>query len=101
MNSIRTTEYCVGIVRELISYPYESEWFEFKRNNCDPKEIGEYISALANSAAVTGRKSAYLVWGIDDVTHDIIGTTFKVSGARYGAEELESWLSYYVESEEE
>lgn len=92
MHSNRNTEYCIGVVKELISYPRESEWFEFKKNNSDPKEIGEYISALANSAAVTGRKSAYLIWGIDDATHSITGTTFKVSKALYGAEELESWL---------
>lgn len=30
----------------------ESTWLEFKCNNAKPDEMGEYISALANSAAL-------------------------------------------------
>lgn len=54
--------------------------------------IGEYISALSNTAALEGKKDAYLVWGVEDDTHKIIGTTFRPSEAKKGNEELESWL---------
>lgn len=33
-----------------------------------------------------------MVWGIDDSTHAIVGTTFKYAETRVGNEELESWL---------
>ena len=69
-------EHLVAVVNELRSYKTEKEWFEFKENWYEPKELGEYISALANSAAYEGRDCAYFVWGIHDVTHDVTGTNF-------------------------
>lgn len=72
--------------------PRETEWFEFKEGNWDPREIGEQISALSNSAALVGKAFAFLVWGIDDTSHDIVGTTFEPATAKVGNEELESWL---------
>lgn len=63
-------------IKELIKYPYETEWLEFKTNWFDPSGLGEYISALSNSAAYHGRDFAYLIWGVEDKTHQIIGTSF-------------------------
>ncbi|GAB6095615.1 helix-turn-helix domain-containing protein [Desulfatiferula olefinivorans] len=82
----------LGILTELRKLPRETEWAEFKHNNADPDEVGEYLSALANSAALTGKVSAWLVWGLDNDTHEIIGTTFNPATAKVGNEELESWL---------
>ena len=64
------------IVNELIEYPSEEEWFEFKENWYEPAAIGEYISSMSNSAALIGEEYAYLVWGINDDTHEVVGTTF-------------------------
>ena len=41
----------------LLALPQESEWVEFKHNNADPEEIGEYVSARANSAALPGDRA--------------------------------------------
>ena len=54
----------------------ETEWVEFKVDNADPQDIGEYLSALANSAALHGKANAYLVWGIEDASHRVVGTRF-------------------------
>ena len=64
------------LIKDLIAHKYEEEWFEFKVNWFEPKILGEYISALSNAAALTGRKYAYLIWGIDDKTHKVVGTDF-------------------------
>jgi len=88
----RSLEYLHSLLRELVKLPSEVEWVEFKHNNSGPHQIGEYISALANSAALLGKQSAYLVWGVDDQSHDILGTEFKPSMARHKQQELESWL---------
>ncbi len=88
----RPTEYLVGLVHELRKLPVETEWVEFKHNKAEPEEIGEYLSALANSAALIGKSNAYLVWGVDNETHNIIGTTFNPAATKVGNEELESWL---------
>ena len=88
----RTTEYLISILHELRKLPKETEWVEFKHNNDNPEEIGEYLSALANSSALMGKVNAYLIWGVDDGSHDVIGTSFKPAKAKVGNEELESWL---------
>jgi predicted HTH transcriptional regulator len=82
----------MGLLHELRQLPRETEWVEFKHNNSNPEEIGEYISALANSAAMYGKIKAYLVWGIDNETHELVGTSFKPCHAKKGEEELENWL---------
>ena len=64
------------IVKELIAYPTEANWFEFKENWYEPNGIGEYISSLSNAAALEGQEYGYLVWGVNNETHEITGTTF-------------------------
>ncbi len=63
-------------IKELTAYPTEREWFEFKENWFEKDQLGQYISALSNSAAYEGRTEAYFVWGVHNKTHDIVGTTF-------------------------
>ncbi|MBC2606087.1 ATP-binding protein [Pelagicoccus albus] len=84
--------YLLSLVEELCKLPKETEWVEFKHNNEDPEAIGEYISALANSAVYCGKVYAYLLWGVEDTCHEIVGTNFNPSAAKVGAEELENWL---------
>ena len=81
-----------ALLTELLRQPGECEWLEFKHNNDNPEQIGEYLSALANSTALHGRDVGYLVWGIDDTTRQVVGTTFKPRQAKKGNEELENWL---------
>lgn len=88
----RTEEYLRSLLNELCNLPYETGWVEFKHNNKDYESIGEYISALSNSATLEGKSHAYMVWGIEDGTHEIIGTNFDPFKSKIGNEELESWL---------
>lgn len=81
------------LLNELITLPKETEWVEFKVNNSNPHEIGEYISALANSAAYHYQPHGYLVYGVEDGTHKFIGTKFKPSTEKVGNQELENWLA--------
>lgn len=80
------------LLQKLISLPKENEWVEFKHNFHSEDEIGERISAIANSACIDNKACGYLVFGIDDKTHEIIGTTFKPSQKMIGKNELEHWL---------
>lgn len=81
-----------SILQQLISLPQETEWLEFKQNNENPEMIGEYISALANSATLHGRSTGYIAWGIEDATQTVVGTKFKPKQKKVGNEELENWL---------
>lgn len=81
------------LLEALLSNPTETEWLEFKLNNGNERQIGEYISALSNAAALAGQRNGYLIWGVEDVTRKVLGTTFNPQRTRVGNELLESWLS--------
>ena len=63
----------------------------------DPHMIGEYISALSNSATLHDVSKAYLVYGIEDETLKLLGTDFKPKITKKGNEELENWLHRLLE----
>lgn len=92
MTTIRTVDYLISLVNELRKLPSETEWVEFKVNDAEPQEIGEYLSALSNAAALHGKAFAYLVWSVEDGSHDLVGTSFDPATAKVGNEELENWL---------
>ena len=92
MSTDRTPEYLTGLIAELLKLPTETGWLELKENNSDPEDIGQYLSALSNTAALDGKANAYLVWGVRDGTHEVVGTRFRPSRAKKGNEDLESWL---------
>jgi predicted HTH transcriptional regulator len=70
-----------NLVKHLAGLRKETEWLELKHNNDNPQEMGEYISALSNGAALLGWHSAYILWGIDDSTHQVVGTGFSPKGS--------------------
>lgn len=80
------------LVYELCKISNESYYVEFKHENYKPDMIGEDISALANSAALHDRDYAYMIWGIEDKTHNIVGTTKNFQNLTVGNQELENWL---------
>lgn len=92
MNTNNSQDYLAGLVNELRKLPAETAWVEFKENVANPEEIGEYLSALSNSAALNGKADAYLLWGIENGTHEVTGTAFHPSRSKKGNENLENWL---------
>ena len=92
MATNRNHDYLVGLVRELRNLPHETEWVEFKVNHRKPQTIGQYVSALSNAAALHDKVHAYIMWGVENGTHDIVGTDFSPAVAKKGNEPLETWL---------
>lgn len=80
------------LVCELIRSTEEKPWLELKRDNYDPKMIGADIAALANAAALKGRDKAYMIWGVDDKSHSIVGTNKDLQKIMVHNQELENWL---------
>lgn len=83
----------IELINELVKQPHESEWVEFKLNFHSPEEIGERLSALSNGACIHNQSFGYLVFGIEDQTHIIKGTSFKAKSHKKGGEDLEHWLT--------
>ena len=79
------------LLSELRAEPAETEWLEFKENN--GQELGEYISALSNSACLHDREYAYIIFGINDKNHRIVGTKFDLNQKVKGNENLIPWLT--------
>lgn len=71
---IRDEDYLVELIEYLRKFPKETDWLEFKTNYYNPEDIGQYISALSNAAALNNREYGYLIFGIDDSSHEIVGT---------------------------
>ncbi len=71
----------------------EAEWIEFKCNNSRPDAIGETLSAISNASRLHDRETGYIVWGIENDTRKVVGTTFKPRKQRVKSQELENWLA--------
>lgn len=86
-----------ALVARLRTLKRENEWVEFKVNNVDPEMIGRTVSALANSAALASQDQGFLIWGVEDEVHAVVGTRFRPHSATKGAEELQSWLLHEID----
>lgn len=79
-------------VLELCQYNDEQEWFEFKENWFDADGIGEYISAISNASAFHFQPYGYFIWGVNDESHEIVGTKFN-QYCDHNKEPLQNYLA--------
>ena len=97
MNPSRSTKEYTALVRALCRPDGESEWVEYKQNRAVSVEIGQNISALANAAALNEQPFGYLLWGVEDGTGKLVGTTFNPHTSKKGNEPLQNWLLRLLE----
>lgn len=83
----------IDLVDDLRGRAAESSWIEYKRDNSQPDMIGRRCSALSNAARLEGKDCGYMLWGIDDTTHEVVGTRFHPDAAKVGNIELPFWLA--------
>ena len=84
------------LLKSLKSLPAETEWVEFKENYFDAEDVGKYISALANSAMFHDQRHGYLVYGVKDESHELVGTQIRLKTKTVGNEPFESWLNRMI-----
>ncbi len=67
------------ILQNLRNLTAENEIVEFKeaKNGYDFNKLGKYFSALSNEANLKGRPHAWLVFGIENKNHNIVGSQFR------------------------
>lgn len=82
-----------SLLDRLSSLPSETEWVEFKVNYANAEEVGEYCSALSNSARLLDQSSGYLVFGVENDTHRPVGTEVTLNQLKVGNEEFQNWLA--------
>ena len=69
---------------DSLTAAWENEVLEFKdaSDNFSTSDIGKYFSAIANEANLRDRVSGWLVFGVSDKTHTIIGTSYREGSNR-------------------
>lgn len=93
MSSQRQNERRIALIEELRSQAAETSLAEFKENYDDPTMIGRLISGISNAARIAGEDSGYVVWGVRDADHAVVGTTFDPATAKHKRQPLEFWLN--------
>ncbi len=83
----------LALIGDLRKLPAETSWVEFKVNNTNPDEIGKLISAISNAARLADQNCGYVVWGIQDGDHAVVGTVFEPSSQLHQRQPLEFWLA--------
>jgi len=83
----------IDLINDLLSHGSETSWVEFKHNNADPNMIGVRISALANAARLADQHMAYILWGIEDQTRNIVGTSFDPETPQIGNQVPAMWYA--------
>lgn len=87
----------IELIDELRALPKENEWVEFKTGNVTTNDkLGQYISGLSNAACIANQAFAYLVFGVNDETHQVVGTNYKFKNRKEGNEELELWVRRFL-----
>lgn len=78
------------LLAQLISN-WESEVVEFKRgkDGFSSNDLGKYVSALANEANLRGRERAWLVFGVDDKTRAVVGSSYKEDPAHLQSDKMQ------------
>lgn len=87
----------IALIDELRALPKENEWVEFKTGTATTNDkLGQYISAISNATCINNKSYGYLVFGIEDDMHKVVGTKFKFKNKKEGNEELELWLRRFL-----
>ncbi|MCJ7602134.1 MAG: putative DNA binding domain-containing protein [Desulfobulbaceae bacterium] len=63
----------------LLSLTAETEWLEFKQasRSYPFDKLGRYFSALSNEARLKNQEAGWLIFGIQDKSHKIVGSKFR------------------------
>lgn len=83
----------IDLVDELRRHSAETQWIEFKRSYEDAETVARLVSGLSNAARLASKECAYLLWGIDDASHLVVGTRFEPLTKKVGNQDFQFWLS--------
>jgi putative transcriptional regulator len=68
----------IDIFQHLLS-GIENEIVEFKeaKNDFDSSKLGKYFSAISNEANLKQKEYGWLIFGVEDKKHQIVGTQYR------------------------
>ena len=73
----KSKEELIDILNEILKNP-ENEYIEFKeaKENFEIDKLGKYFSAISNEATLKEKQYGWIIFGIHDKTHQVVGTNF-------------------------
>lgn len=87
----------LNLLEQFRRLPREEATVEFKSSWDFADDIGEYLSAMANTAVLERHERAWLIWGIDNATHAVKGTSFNPFTSKgEGKQSLIMWLTQKI-----
>lgn len=77
-----TTPDLIRKLNGLRSMTSENEVVEFKKatNDYPFEKLGKYFSALANEARLKSVSNSWLIFGVDDKNHRVVGSNYRADG---------------------
>ena len=94
IKQIMKTETLSELIYGFCRNEREDTFYDFKTSYAEPRKIGRDLSALSNAATLADQSHGYLIYGVDDRTHEIVGTKFRPGVAKgEGNEDLIPWLT--------
>ncbi len=94
--TMREHQRYLALIDDLCKKSAENNLVEFKENNYDKELIGKLCSALSNAARIDNADFAYVLWGIRNSDHEIIGTQFNPDEKTVGNQVFQFWLSQWL-----
>ena len=69
------------VLETLLRLSSENEVVEFKeaKNNYDFSKLGKYFSAISNEASLCGKPYGWLIFGVEDKKHTIVGSNYRTN----------------------
>jgi predicted HTH transcriptional regulator len=89
---MNTPQRFIDLANDLLGR-VEAEWVEFKHNNIAPEKIGVLVSAISNAARLSGQQTGYILWGVENATHSVIGTAVDLQAHKVGNQVFALWLA--------
>ena len=91
------------IVVNLAAMDSELEHVEFKENQDGQEMVAKNISAITNTLTRRNIPRGYIIWGVNNTTHEFVGTKFKPNSMKIrnkdgkaSNEELPIWLAKHI-----
>ena len=77
--SVMTERELHKILSDAIALPAETEIVEFKeaKEGFDFNKIGQYFSALSNEANLKAKSCAWLIFGVENTKHQVVGSNYR------------------------
>ena len=92
-----TDEFLQRLLKSFLEQRSEPTWLEFKLNFANPRKLGQYLSGLSNAALLADQPYGYLVYGINDLTHQIEGTVFDPQAAKLNGTDKGEMLVHWLQ----